>query len=104
MRRHAIDIIDITFCAFGTAWKKPTKFLGIYLDLSLLRPYFCVGTKRGICAHIGCPHIPLMDQHPSGMWMIKVAEPYPLVLCRKLAQIFYNTDLAAIAEEFMIYL
>ena len=104
MRRRAIDTVDITFCAFGTAWRKPTKFLGIHLDLSLLRPYSCVGTKRGICAHTGCPHIPLMGQHPSGMWMTKVAEPYPLVLCRKLAQIFYNTDLAAIAEGFMIYL
>lgn len=104
MCRRAIDTVDVTFCAFGTAWKKPTKFLGIHLDLSLLRPYSCVGTKRGICAHTGCPHIPLMGQHPSGVWMTKVAEPYPLVLCRKLAQFFYNTYLAAIAEGFMIYL
>ena len=44
--------------------------------------------KAGICAHTGNPRIPLMGLRPSGVWMTKVAEPYPLVLCRKLAQFF----------------
>eukprot|EP00438_Fugacium_kawagutii_P003851 Skav230672 [mRNA] locus=scaffold2185:329965:335309:- [translate_table: standard] len=104
MRRRATTQVDVTFCAFGTPWKKPTKILGVHVDLGILQPFTCHCSKRGICGHTGKPHIPLMGLHPSGAWMTKIAEPYPLPLCRKLAQVFYNADLAAIAEGFMIHL
>jgi len=104
LKRRYVFTQDIEFCAFGTPWKKSTKFLSVHMALDLLQQYRCIGSKRGLCAFSGCPHIPLSGQDKKGNWMTKVAEPYPWKLTRLLATAFMNTDLALVATEFARHL
>lgn len=104
MRRRAACIAHVDFCMFGTPWKKPTTIMGIHINLDLLQPYRCIGTKRACCLLSGKPHVPLTGHAPNGCWYTKLAEPYPLRFTRLLAQAFLNTDLASIARDFSRYL
>ena len=90
LRRKHVLVVHVEFCMFGTAWKKPTSFLGVWITFDPLTPFRCIGCKRGVCARTGKPHIPLAGLSQNGMWMTKLAEPYPLKLCSKLAQCFTN--------------
>lgn len=99
-----VAFVDVTFCACGTRWKKPTRFLTVCLDLSHLMQYQCRGSKRGVCAHSGMSHLPLCGLHPSGVFMTKYAEPYPWKLTRLLAQAFGAVELATIADNFSRHL
>ena len=104
MRRRAACIAHVDFCMFGTPWKKPTTIMGIHINLDLLQPYRCIGTKWACCLLSGKPHVPLTGHAPNGCWYTKLAEPYPLRFTRLLAQAFLNTDLASIARDFSRYL
>ena len=95
---------DITFCAFGTKWKKPTRFFSVCLDLHFLAPYTCRSSRRGLCQYSGLQHIPLAGVNERGQFLTKIAEPYPWKLTRVLAQAFRNTELAAISMQFQKYL
>lgn len=99
MRRRFVQTVDVTYCVFGTAWKKPTKILGVHLDLSILEMHYCRGSKRGLCLFTGRPHLALMGQ-TNGVWRTKLAEPYPKALCRLLAKCFDNVELALTAQDF----
>ena len=90
----------VHFCAFGTSWKKPTRFFGVNVELDILQHYICKSSKRGLCAYSGKPHVALMGQTATGVWLTKVAEPYPLRLTHKLAQVFQNTELSWLANDF----
>lgn len=100
MRRQHVVTQIIEFCAFGTRWRKSTKFLAVWMQLDLLQQYRCLGSRRGICKFTGVPHVPLCGLHPSGVWMTKYAEPYPWPLVRRLATMFQNTAVSQIAMEF----
>ena len=98
MRRRFVQTVDVTYCAFGTAWKKPTKILGVHIDLSILESHYCRGSKRGLCLFTGKPHLALMGQS-GGIWRTKLAEPYPRPFCRPLAKCFDNVELALTAQD-----
>ena len=53
LRERAVQLVDVTFCAFGMAWKKPTWIVSVHLDLSILAGFFCKCSKRGICEYSG---------------------------------------------------
>ena len=99
-RRNRVEQCDVTFCAFGTCWKKPTKFLSVNLPLDLLQGKFCKSSKRGLCQFTGLAHVPLKGTNSQGVWLTKIAEPYPTRLTTLLAKCFCNTELAAIAASF----
>ena len=104
LRRRFVQQQDVEFCAFGTQWKKSTRFVSTHLVLDNLAPYRCHGAKRGLCAFTGKPHLPLMGQNSSGVWLTKIAEPYPWKLTHVVAKAFLNSDLADIANSFSQYL
>ncbi len=90
LRRRHVQVQHVEFCMFGTVWKKPTSFLGVWINLEPLMPFRCIGCKRGLCARSGRAHVPLAGLGQNGVWMTKLAEPYPVRLCSKLAQCFAN--------------
>ena len=100
LRRRGTSSVVVHFCAFGTSWKKPTRFFGVNVELDILQQYICKSSKRGLCAYSGKPHVALMGQTATGVWLTKVAEPYPLRLTHKLAQVFQNTELSWLANDF----
>lgn len=104
LRRRFVQQQDVEFCAFGTQWKKSTRFVSTHLVLDNLAPYRCHGAKRGLCAFTGKPHLPLTGQNSTGVWLTKIAEPYPWKLTHVVAKAFLNSDLADIANRFSQYL
>jgi len=104
LRRRFVQQQDVEFCAFGTQWKKSTRFVSTHLVVDNLAPYRCHGAKRGLCAFTGKPHLPLMGQNSTGVWLTKIAEPYPWKLTHVVAKAFLNSDLADIANSFSQYL
>eukprot|EP00438_Fugacium_kawagutii_P018856 Skav230896 [mRNA] locus=scaffold2765:199618:204679:- [translate_table: standard] len=100
LRRKAVQNVVTEFCAYGTAWRKSTRFIGVHIDLSPVGAMRCIGSKRGLCLFTGCPHLPLCGQNAAGHWLTKVAEPYPLKLCRLLSRCFLNHEIEQIARSF----
>lgn len=76
------SLIDLDQCAFGSAWKKPTRLLLINLpDVnSLSRRCDARGSK---CVFSKRPHFQLVGGHRT-----KAAAAYPCALCNTLADIF----------------
>ena len=100
LRRRLVQSVQVEFCAFGTAWRKSTRFIGVHVDFTCLEPMRCIGSRRGCCRFTGLPHVPLTGQTSSGQWLTKLAEPYPWKLCRLLSRIFANVELSQIAKNF----
>ena len=73
----------ITYCGYGTSWKKPTRLLTNCPELQAAVPH-CVGCG-GMCSFTGEPHQALRGQGPSGELWTKVACPYPLPMCKEIA-------------------
>ena len=100
LRKRQVQNVVTEFCAFGTAWRKSTRFIGVHIDLSFIGAMRCLGSKRGICRFSGCSHVPLTGQTPTGQWLTKIAEPYPWKLCRLLGRAFLNQEVQRIAHSF----
>ena len=104
MRRKHVVVQLVEYCMFGMPWRKSTKFLGVHLNLDILGPYRCIGSKRGLCKRSNLPHLPLAGQDSNGHWRTKTAEPYPHKLCKLLARCFDNADTQRIADNFQHHL
>ena len=83
---------------FGATWRKSTVFAAVNLDLHRLNYFRCLGSRREGCKRTGRPHVPLAGQALDGRWMTQIAEPYPVGLCRLLAQEFANHDMRITIE------
>ena len=82
-----IKEVTVDICSYGTRWRKRTHLLfgnAPECCVQHLRGRFCCG--RGVCSYTNKRHIELSGPHPTRRvpWT-KVAEPYPLGLCRDLA-------------------
>ena len=84
--RRFTCVVGVTFCSFGTSRKKPTRLLGIDIDLTVLSGHYYRGTKRGMCLFSDKPHVALMSR-TNGVWRTKLAEPYPNKSCRALPNV-----------------
>jgi len=74
--------VEIDFCAFGAPWRRRTRLWGWNLSLvGLCKP--CRGGK--VCSFSGKPHIRLSGRDAAGSSIVRMAEPYPVGLCRALA-------------------
>lgn len=100
MRFRRVHSVDVDYCYFGTRWKKRTKFLYFGLDLSEWCQFQCKQSKRGICAFTGLPHFPLMGTNDQGVFLTKVAEPYPQRLCNAHARAMWDWHASATANKF----
>lgn len=83
------------FCQDGCQYRKRTRFLFAFLDLR----HCCrhCSARRGRCNKSGKPHQQLVGC-PNGVFLTKLAEPYPLSLCRRLASTIGYSIAAKIAE------
>jgi hypothetical protein len=75
--------VDIHYCAFGMAWKKPTRLLFCNCDLGDLER-FCCHASRGRCAFSGAPHQQLSGRSPTGPLWSAVASAYPPKMCAEI--------------------
>lgn len=100
MRKKGVSFVDVDYCAFGTRWRKRTRFLFYGVDLSHLAVYKCQGSKRGVCKFSGLPHLALMGVNEAGQFMTKVAEPYPPQLCVLIARALLDWHTKTIADNF----
>lgn len=96
--RHS-TIAEVTFCAFGMPWKKPTRFYGVHTNLDQLMLHYCPGAKRGCCLLTGKLHVTLCGQ-TNGVWRTKLAEPYPIKLGKLVAKAFNDVELSLLAVGF----
>ena len=78
----------VEFCMFAMQWRKSTMFLSVWVQFDNLTHFRCIGAKRGCCKRSGKPHQPLAGTNDAGIWWTRIAEPYPLLLCHKIAQKF----------------
>eukprot|EP00438_Fugacium_kawagutii_P018254 Skav220446 [mRNA] locus=scaffold254:128743:132882:- [translate_table: standard] len=100
LRRKQCFSVDVDYCAFGTRWRKRTKFLYYGVNLQHLGIHRCCNSKRGIRAFSGKPHLQLMGVTKDGVFMTKLAEPYPMQLCINIAHAFLDWHTGVIADNF----
>lgn len=74
------------FCQYGTTWKKPTMFLANYIGDTHRLCRVCRG-QAGVCSATNKRHFMLTGSGPGGVPWTKIAEPYPVQLCRELAHV-----------------
>ena len=72
------------FCAYGTPWRKSTGFLHHNIPGLSFTCQCCTAT-RGRCCFSGRKHIVLSGKDASGLWMTRVAQPYPYKMCAAIA-------------------
>ena len=100
---NMLQVNDLDFCQFGERWKKPTRLASNFIDLSSLR-LTCKGTFLH-CSYSGKRHIQLKGTENSGRYMTLIAQPYPYILCERIAAgsfgifKFYFTERRRIGEE-----
>ena len=98
LRRPHVGRWTTHYCAWGKPFKKPTAFLGVHIDLSVLELHKCRGKR--ICDFTLRPHVPLQGRTAAGQWRTKWAEPYPTRMCAAIAKAFYNAEVAVLARKF----
>ena len=85
MRRTGSQICDLDFCMYGQNWKKPTRLVYNFLDLSPLSKR-CKSASH-VCSRTSRPHIPLKGLADNGKFMTLVAQPYPELLAEAFASL-----------------
>ena len=78
-------ICDLDFCMYGEQWKKPTRLLYKYLDISCLSRR-CI-SNNNTCERTSRPHIPLQGRDAEGVFLTLRAQPYPWALANDFANV-----------------
>lgn len=78
-------LCDLDYCQFGESWKKPTRLMYKYLDISSLSKRCCGSYNR--CSSSNLPHVRLSGMGPNNVFMTLLAQPYPWKLCRDFAHV-----------------
>ena len=86
--RKAARWVTTDFCGFQTPWRKRTKVMYWFSDLSPLHRQ--CNSKKGICQFSGKKHVVLQGLQADGRFRTAVAEPYPSGLCSCWARCFLN--------------
>lgn len=82
--------IDIDMCAFGAAWKKPTRLCYANCDLSSLGARRC-RMRGGLCGFSGVHHQVLTGRSgPTGGLNTSGAGCYPKMLCSETAKLLFE--------------
>ena len=103
--RHKFTYKAVThYCYWGMPFKKATTFVSTLFELTRLEFAICRLSKRGICDTTGRPHQQLCGQNHEGIWLTRLAQPYPPRLCRAIAKCFYDWEVAEIASGFAHYI
>ena len=83
--RPHVQTVVTDFCQFGTLWRKRTRFLCGNMDSIDLHRLQHTCTGIGICSKTGKQHFQLTGSNSKGVPWTRIAQPYPLKLCRALA-------------------
>ena len=65
------------FCQWGADWLKPTRLLGVCLDLERVSRRCRFRTQGFLCSRTGCRHLQLVGTPEQGKFWTEVAESYP---------------------------
>ena len=79
------SVCDLDFCCYGEIWKKPTRLLFNFIDISSLAKR-CQGTHLR-CSNTKRPHRALVGTDSAGVFWTLRAQPYPWALCRCFAEL-----------------
>ncbi|CAE8634396.1 unnamed protein product [Polarella glacialis] len=71
------------FCAYGTPWRKRTRLVYKGIELNFKSCCSCAGK----CQFTKQPHMQLSGTNDAGIFWTLIAQPYPKLLCAKLAQV-----------------
>lgn len=87
LRRHvACREVRVDFCAFGAAWRKPTRVLTWHCGPLECLQRRCKG-RGGLCGRTKRPHIILQGRSKSGQLRTSAASPYPREFAMAAAQV-----------------
>lgn len=78
-------ICDLDFCCYGEQWRKPTRLLFNFIDISSMG-IRCTGTFLR-CSNTKRPHIALTGRDAAGVFLTLRAQPYPLPMTSAFASI-----------------
>lgn len=87
LSRPIVRFTRSDFCQWGTAWRKATGFLTVYIDT---QPIHRVCRGRCKCSRSGLPHVVLSGTNCDGVFLTHIAEPYPYRLCKCLVKCCEN--------------
>lgn len=86
MNNKNVSVVDVDFCQFGTAWRKPTKLVCGFIDQQdLARLGKRCHAVGGLCSRSGKKHFQLTGTGPGGICWTRIAQPYPRKLANSLA-------------------
>ena len=81
------------FCADKQFWRKRTGLLHAFVDLaSCSKNASCCrqcSARQGVCSFSGNRHVQLVGQR-QGDFLTNLAEPYPRLLCNRIAPAFHS--------------
>lgn len=83
--RFHVHFCDLDFCCYGEVWKKPTRLMYQFIDISPLA-LRCKGSFLR-CSNTKRPHIALAGRDSSGVFWTLRAQPYPLPMTYAFAEI-----------------
>jgi hypothetical protein len=84
LKQHSCHTVDTVFCAWGTPWRKATRFC-YYLCPGLEKLARSCHSPSGHCCFTHRKHQILQGQHSSGVPWTRIAQPYPSQLCKQIA-------------------
>ena len=91
LRNPRIQKATGDFCQWGTKWRKRTSFLCDNLDPLEVQKLRRVCTGHGACSRTKKNHFQLTGSSPQGVPWTQIAQPYPLGLCRTLADVLTSS-------------
>jgi hypothetical protein len=97
------DVVS-DFCQWGTSWLKPTRIVGVCLDLSRLARRCNFRSNNFVCSRSGCRHQQLCGQAEGGKFWTEIAEAYPKPFARALALALSDAVTANLARNFSLLL
>ena len=83
LQRQGAVLQAVDFCAYGVPWRRSTGLLSHAFD-SLSNVLQCCTSRHGRCQYSGRKHIALAGKNANGMWLTRVAQPYPHKFCHAI--------------------
>jgi hypothetical protein len=100
---RASDVV-CDLCQFGARWLKPTRVLGIFVELSPLARRCNFRQQHFVCSVSGRRHMSLTGTTSQGKHWTSIAEHYPARFCQVLASILDNGVCCARGEVLSQYI
>ncbi len=104
LRKSQVFKVVTHYCFWGKPFRKATTFVSVLVQLTRLENSKCTSSKRGICGTTNRPHLQLCGQNKDGVWLTRLAQPYPQRMCNAIAKCFVDFEISSIAAGFEYYI